>query len=186
MKKKLLGCLLLLAVTFSGCQAKLYHYSDQAHKVSISYPGTVDLISEPEVLESLASPLEASLDQPRLLFVLVTPQESRLSCTVHHLPEGLALTAEEYYQASTASELEELKAEVIEPKTDVVINGRVFQKVGFLAKVDEVTTLHVRIYQHFDPKTRRVLVLTPMAETSDWDKESALLESVVESVQIDW
>jgi hypothetical protein len=176
-----------LLLTLVGCQSRLYQYTDPTYGVSISYPGTVDLISDPEVLEQLAgAELETAVDHPRLLFAMVTPQESRLSCTLHQIPEGFDLTPQEYYQASTAQELDRLQATVTEPLVDLTIGGREFQRVGFETKVDETIRLHVRIYQHVDSKTRRVLVLTPMAETSDWEQEAPLLESVIESVRISW
>lgn len=179
--------LTLSFILLAGCQTKLHHYTDPTYGVSISYPGNVALISDKAMLEDVAQETqEGAVDRPELIFVAATPGESRLSCSVHHLPEGVSMTADEYYQASTAKELAQLGASVVEEKTEVVINERAFQRVGFLVKVDELTELHVRIYQHLDSKSGRILVLTSMIESSVWDRELTVLDPVINSLKLDW
>lgn len=179
-----LGLLLVLA----GCQGKLYSYTDPEAKVSISYPGNFNLTADKETLKKATDPAdsEGAVDAPQLLFVLTTPEDSRISCSLYKLPAPGAMTAQEYYDASTARELEGLGAQIVEPKTDLRINGRTFQMVGFLLKVDEATTLHVRIYQHLDDKTGKIVVLTPMVDVQKWDSEIAMIEPVVNSLKVDW
>ncbi len=179
--------LFLVSLLLSGCQGKLYHYTDPTYGVSVSYPGNLSLISEKETLDQVVKPAESgAIDQPELLFVVATPGQSRLSCSVHHLPEGSAMSAEEYYQASTAKEIEQLEGTVIEEKSDVTINGHPFLRVGFTVKVDEMTELHIRIYQHLDSKSGRILVVTSMVEVSVWESESLLIEPVINSLKFHW
>lgn len=172
-----------------GCQGKLYEYTDSKFHVSVSYPGNLTLISDQESMKKIsegASGDGESVDHPELLFVLSTAGQSRMSASVHHLPEGMKLSADEYYQASTAKEIAALGATVIDPKSDITINGKVFQMVGFRLKVDEMTTLHVRIYQHLDPKTGQILVVTPMVDDTRWDEEWPSIEPVIDSLKLGW
>ena len=180
------GLGMLLVLLLAGCQAKLYQHTDSVHGVSVSYPGHLSLLSEKETLAQVAETQSDAVDRPELLFVVATPGESRLSCSVHRLPEGVSMTADEYYQASTAQEIEQLGGTVVEPKSDIVLNGKTFQKVGFTAQVDEMTGLHVRIFQHLDEKSRRILVLTSMSEASAGESEQAMLDPVISSLRLDW
>ena len=179
--------LALHLVLLSGCQTQLHHYTDPAYKVSVIYPGNVSLISDKAILEEFAQESQTdAVDRPELLFVAATAGESRLSCSVHRLPDGVSMTADEYYQASTAQELAQLGGNIVEEKADITINGRVFQRVGFLVKIDEATELHARIYQHLDSKSGRILVLTSMIESSVWESELAVVDPVVKSLKLDW
>ncbi len=170
-----------------GCQAKMYTYTNPAHHVSVAYPGNLSLVSEKETLEQVVGESQSdTVDRPELLFVVATPSKSNLSCSVHQLPEGSKMTADEYYQASTANEIVQLGATVVDKKSEITLNERVFQRVGFTVQVDEVTTLYVRIYQHLDSKSGRILVLTVMVDQAVKDHELALLEPVVSSLKLEW
>lgn len=178
---------LFIVLLLGGCQGKLYHYTDPTYGVSVSYPGNLSLISEKETLEQVVDPAESdAVDHPELLFVVATPGNSRLSCSMHHLPQPSSMSAEEYYQASTAKEIEQLGGTVVEAKSDVTINGHPFQRVGFTVKLDETAELHIRIYQHLDKKSGRILVVTSMVEISVWDSESALIDPVINSLDFHW
>ena len=181
------GYFLLLLAVLGGCQDKLFHHTDPAHKVSVSYPGNLSLLADPESLQRVVNADEQdTIDRTELLFVVASPGRSRLSCSVHTLPEGTNLTADEYYKLSTSQEIEQLGGVVVEEKSEVLLDGRVFHRVGFILKVDELNELHIRIYQHLDISTGKVLVLTSMVDADASADEARLMEGVVHSLRLGW
>lgn len=181
------GYFLLLLAVLGGCQNKLFHHTDRAHKVSVSYPGNLSLLADPESLQQIVKADEQdTLDRSELLFVVASPGQSRLSCSVHTLPEGTNLTADEYYELSTSREIEQLGGAVVEEKSEILLDGRVFHRVGFMLKVDELNELHIRIYQHLERSTGKVLVLTSMVEANASVNEARLMEDVVHSLRLGW
>ena len=181
--------LVLSAVLITvGCHSKLYNHTDAEHKLSISYPGNVDLIDDKEQLVQESGQKEANeqaLDHPQLLFALVTMGHGQLTCSLHQLPENSEMSAEEYYQASTAKELEALGAEIVEEKSEVSLDGKAFQMVGFRLHAGE-RPVRSRIYQYLHPQDGRVLVVTVSALDSDWSSEIPVMESILESLKVGW
>lgn len=181
--------LLLAAFLVLGCAGDPYRYTDPDYKITISYPGTADLFNDKEALrEQLAeeNPEQSdSIDRPELLFVLTTVGRGQLTCSVHRLPQDSTLTAEQYYEVSTAAELESRRVEIMEPKSELVVDGRTFQMVGFKVEADD-RKVHSRIFQHLDPQTKRVLVVTTSALDSDWVTEGPAMKSMVESIRVGW
>jgi hypothetical protein len=185
---KPLPAVLLVLVLLCACQGKPYQYTDPHFHVSVSYPGSMDLTTDQAKLDRAQGVDPAkprALDDPRLVFILTTPQLSQLTVAVHHLPADVKLSPEEYYQASTAVELKGLGAKIVEPKSDVVINGRTFQRVGFTVTAGE-QPLRVRIYQYLDVKSGRILVATPTVNEDLWDQEIPEIEPVIDSLKVDW
>jgi hypothetical protein len=176
--------LLVFSVLLSGCQSKLYDYADPTHQVSVRYPGNVDLFNDKDVLQQQADHGDA-VDRPELLFVLATMKQSQLTVSVHQLPEALKLSADEYYEASTAAELARLGVNIVEPKSDVTIDGKTFQRVGFTLKAGE-QVVRSRLFQHLDPKTGKVLVLTATALAAQWESEILELDPLIQSIKAPW
>lgn len=180
--------LLLACLVCSGCHTKLFHHTDEEHSITISYPGNVDLFTDKEKLQAQAgseSSAENPVDKPELLFVLTTIKQSQITAAVHSLPPALKLTPEEYYQESTARELEALQVNIVEPKSDLTIDERGFQRVGFTLMAGE-QEVRSRIYQHLDTASGRIVVLTVTSLAAEWDDELPTFETIVNSLKVDW
>lgn len=163
-----------------GCHLKTYHYTDPAYRVSVEYPGEVSLLTDPEMLGHAVGEVE----QESLLFALQTPNQATITCAVHTLPENLDTAGLTYFQATTARELKEMGAVIVEPINEVVIDGRNFEWVGFTLPGEP--PVRARIYQHYNARTHRVLVVSPSAPVDSWAKELTLLEQLVHSIRMDW
>jgi hypothetical protein len=171
-----------------GCHSKLYTHTDPEYKISISYPGNVDLFDDKERLLQESGQKAANrqaVDHPELLFALVTMGHGQLTCALHQLPEGSRLSAEEYYQASTARELASLEAEILEEKSDMNLDDKTFQVVGFRLRAGD-RSVRSRIYQYLPPESGRILVFTASALDSNWDSEIPVMESILASLKVDW
>ncbi|MCA9777146.1 MAG: hypothetical protein KC800_10530 [Candidatus Eremiobacteraeota bacterium] len=178
-------CLWLPWVT--GC-SKNYTYTNPEYKISLTYPGNVDLFDDKETLLEKSGQKESNeqaLDHPELLFAFVTMHQGQLTGSVHQLPKDVQLTADEYFEASTAKELSALGAEIVEPRTEVVLDGKDFHTVGFKLALGE-QNVRSRIYEYLDPKSGRILVLTASALESNWASESPVMESMVKSLKVGW
>lgn len=180
-----LWLLLALFLLGQGCAGKSYTYTDPKYQISVTYPGTVDIFNDQKMLQEQIDPQQAAVDRPELLFVLTTMNRGQVTFSVHHLPESQDLTAEAYYEASTAAELAALEADIIEPRTEVTVNGKSYLRVGFIVKAGE-RSVHSRIYQHFDKQRGRILVITTSALSSEWESEKPQMEALVKSVKVGW
>lgn len=173
---------LMVLLVCLGCHLKSYQYTDPKYKITVTYPGDINLIKDQEQLNLASS---ASPDAGELVFVLQTQQRSTLSCSVHQVPGEAEITADTYYEATTARELKSLEAVIVEPKTEVLLDGRTFQKVGFTLTNPE-QDVRVQLYQHYDPKSRRVLVLSPITTSTAWEQEIKSLEPLLQGIKFDW
>lgn len=181
--------LLLFVHLVVGCSNSLLHHTDPVHGVSVSYPDTADLFSDKVLLQEQVeqeNPQQATaIDHPEILFVITTMARGQLTCSVYQLPAASTLSSEEYYEASTAKELAASGVEVVEPKSELVIDQKTFLTVGFEVKVGD-RPVHSRIYQYLDPHSKKALVVTIAALQADWPTASGVLESMVESLKFDW
>ena len=177
--------LCLLGLT--GCNSS-YTYTNSEYKISLTYPGNVDLFDDRETLLEKSGQKESNeqaLDHPELLFAFVTMHQGQLTGSVHQLPKDVQLTADEYYEASTAKELSALGAEIVEPRTKILLDGNDFHTVGFKLALGE-QTVRSRIYEYLDPESGRILVLTASALESNWASEGPVMESMVRSLKVGW
>lgn len=184
-----MSLVLILAVLAAGCSSSLCHYTDPVHGVSVSYPDTADLFSDKVLLQEQVeqeNPQQATaIDHPEILFVITTMARGQLTCSIYQLPADSTLSPEQYYEASTAKELAAGGVDVVEPRSEVVIDQKTFLTVGFEVKAGD-RTVHSRLYQYLDPHSKKALVATIAALKTDWPTESGALASIVESLRFDW
>lgn len=179
-------CAIVILLTLAGCHGRLFEHVDQKYDVSVSYPGNLDLFQDKKVLaEHLGSSNGETVDRPEVLFVLTTPEQAKLSCSVHHLPKEYGLTADQYFEASTAQELVRLKVNIVEPKSEVEIAGKPFLRVGFTLRTGELV-LRSQIFQYLDVETGRILVVTITAPAQIWEQELEVLRPVLDSIKFSW
>lgn len=168
-----------------ACGLKTYQHID-SQGFSFSYPGNLTLVKDPAALEqatAIANP--GASTPPKLSCAVQTGNSAILTFAVLVVPGKAQFSAKTYYEATTARELAQLSADIIEPRTEVVLDGKIFQKTGFLLG-SKTEGFRSRLYEHFDPASRRVLVLSLTCKSASWERESPLLESVVASMKLDW
>jgi hypothetical protein len=175
---------LLAAWLLSGCHLRTYGYTDAQHQISIVYPGQVTLVSDPAILEqSIVYAEPGGAESSKLSFALQTDSQSILTCAVQSVPGQAQFTPETYFEATTARELSRLGAEIVEPRSEVVLGGQPFAQVGFRLENDGAV-MRSRIYEQYDPSSRRVVVLSITCASEQWDEESALLVPIVNSLKL--
>jgi hypothetical protein len=187
MMHRLWGTVLVIGLAFclTGCHLRTYQYTDAEHRVTISYPGQVSLLNDPALLDKtfgLAAPTPG--ETPKLAFALQAGQSSTATCVVQSVPGKAEFTPDTYFDATTARELALAGAEIVESRSEIDINGKTFQQIGFLLKGDR--SARSRIYEYYDPASRRVLVFSVITKPEDWEVEAPTLEAIARSLKLDW
>lgn len=178
---------LLLSTVLTSCHLRTYEYTDTEHRVTISYPGRVNLLRDPKVLDQAFAPAIADEGgSSSLSFAVQTERLSTGTCAIQSVPGKAEFTPETYFEATTARELEMLGADILEPRAAVTINGKPFQQVGFELKDEDGQSARCRIYQYYDPSTRKVLVFALTAKPEDWKEDLPSLEAMAQSLKVDW
>ena len=173
---------LALALCLAGCGRGDERYTDPQNQVTVTYPAQLTLVSEQAALEkSFALAVPGRGQTPQLSFALQLGEFSSATCAVQLVPGQAEFTAQTYFAATTARELDVVGAEIVEPPSEVRIQGKSFQQVGFVLGEGRS-----RIYEHYDPTTRRVVIFSLTTRAADWDRDAPLLEAVAQSLQVHW
>ncbi len=184
----LLTPIILVAILVPSCHLRTFRFTDPKHQVTVAYPGNVLLLDDPTIFEDPSgapSGVSAPNNETQLLFTLQTEAFSTLTAVVYQVPGRADFSPKTYYEATTARELASLGVEVVEPVTDVVIGGKTFQRVGYLIQ-DGTESLRSRLYEYYDPASRRALVISPTVQSALWKPEIELLEPLIQGIKFDW